>query len=36
MTDSHIADRKKSDVRLARFVEEKACMLREFVERESK
>jgi hypothetical protein len=36
MTDTHVADRKKSDARLAKFVEEKTCMLRDLVERESR
>jgi hypothetical protein len=31
MTDVHTADRKKSDARLAKFVEEKTCMLRDLI-----
>ncbi len=33
MTDAHTVDRKKNDARLAKFVEEKTCMLRDLIER---
>lgn len=33
MTEIHVADRKKSDARLAKFFEEKTSMLRDLIER---
>ena len=36
MTDIHVHERKKSDVRLAKFMEDKCLVLRDIIEREIK
>jgi hypothetical protein len=36
MTDIHVYERKKSDARLAKFMEDKCLVLRDIIEREIK